>query len=173
MLFSIKKKEKKIFGTELSDTTRSILRTFAFESGGDLTLDDEQLEVICGLPDFREVPDEIIKKEYEQYAKIVRRRWLIKSIFEIVFETIVVGYTCKKAIDRAFDKGVEAGAKETLNTPALKELRKDIQYRIIDDMYHEAQQDGISVITCNHDGETKEYLVTTIQDTYPEIKKEA
>ena len=172
-MFSIKKKEKKIFGAELSDTTRSILRTFAFESSGDLNLNEEQLEVVCGLPDFREVPDEIIKKEYEQYAKIVRRRWLIKSILEIVFETIVVGYTCKKAIDRAFDRGAEAGMQEALKTPAVNELKKDVRYRVYDDLYHEASQEGQAVVSCRHGDDTKEYLVITISDTDPKANKEA
>ena len=171
MLFDIKKKEKKIFGTELSDSTREILTAFAIKYS---EIGEEHFEVLSVLPDFAEVPDNILREQYYKYAKVVYRRYILKSIAGIAVETAALIVTVKNIADIAYDVGVKDGAKDALNTPAVKELEKQTKYRVFDDIYHEAQKEGQAVITCDFDdGSHKEYIVATIQDEIPEVKKEA
>lgn len=171
MLFDIKKKEKKIFGMELSEATRDILKTFAINYS---EIGDNTFKIINSLPEFVDVPVTTLREQYEKYAKIIYRRYIIKSVAEIVGEYAAIGIIIKNTVDIAYDAGINAGVKATLDTPVVKELQKQTRYRTFDDIYHEALNEGQAVITCDFDdGSYKKYIIATIQDEIPEIKKEA
>ena len=163
MLFSIKKKEKKIFGFELSDTSRSVIVGFAKSNNTELT--DDQFDVISCLHDFDEVSDSIARSEVNKYIKVIRRRILICNILSFLFEAGIL-YTM---FDLMIAYGEKRGMEKTLNSDAYKKLQEDARQALLDDMYEDCKHtdENMAVVTLNHDDGSQEFLVATMQDTDP------
>ena len=162
MLFSIKKKEKKIFGMELSETTRAVITTFAKNGAG---LTEEEFEVISCLHDFDNVPDDILKEEVLRYIKVIRRRIIICTILSVVVEA---GFLYS-IFDLMIAYGEKRGMEKVLNSDAYKQLQEDAKQELLDDMYQTCKHtdENMSVVTLNHDDGSQEFLVATMQDTDP------
>lgn len=160
MVFSIKKKEKKIFGMELSETTRAVITTFAKNGAG---LTEEEFEVVSCLHDFDNVPDDVLKGEVLRYIKVIRRRIIICAILSVVFEA---GFLYS-LFDLMIAYGESRGMKKVLNSDAYKQLQEDARIRMLDSMYEDCKHSDVSVATIVYDDGKEEYLVSTLQDTDP------
>ena len=166
MLFSIKRKEKKIFGMELSETTRTVIIAFAKNGAG---LTEEEFEVVSCLHDFDCIPDDVLKGEVLKYIKVIRRRIIICAILSVIVEA---GFLYS-VFDLMIAYGEKRGMEKTLNSDAYKQLQEDAKLELLDNMYEDCKHtdENMSVVTLNHDDGSQEFLVATMQDTDP--RKEA
>jgi len=160
MVFSIKKKEKKIFGMELSETTRAVITTFAKNGAG---LTEEEFEVVSCLHDFDNVPDDVLKGEVLRYIKVIRRRIIICAILSVVFEA---GFLYS-IFDLMVAYGESRGMKTVLNSDICDRIQNDARIRMLDSMYEDCKHSDVSVATIVYDDGKEEYLVSTLQDTDP------
>lgn len=160
MVFSIKKKEKKIFGMELSETTRAVITTFAKNGAG---LTEEEFEVVSCLHDFDNVPDDVLNGEVLRYIKVIRRRIIICAILSVVFEA---GFLYS-IFDLMVAYGESRGMKTVLNSDICDRIQNDARIRMLDSMYEDCKHSNVSVATIVYDDGKEEYLVSTLQDTDP------
>lgn len=160
MVFSIKKKEKKIFGMELSETTRAVITTFAKNGAG---LTEEEFEVVSCLHDFDNVPDDVLNGEVLRYIKVIRRRIIICAILSVVFEA---GFLYS-IFDLMVAYGESRGMKTVLNSDICDRIQNDARIRMLDSMYEDCKHSDVSVATIVYDDGKEEYLVSTLQDTDP------
>lgn len=160
MVFSIKKKEKKIFGMELSETTRAVITTFAKNGAG---LTEEEFEVVSCLHDFDNIPDDVLKEEVLRYIKVIRRRIIICAILSVVFEA---GFLYS-IFDLMIAYGESRGMKMVLNSDVCDRIQNDARIRMLDSMYEDCKHSDVSVATIVYDDGKEEYLVSTLQDTDP------
>lgn len=160
MVFSIKKKEKKIFGMELSETTRDVITTFAKNGVG---LTEEEFEVVSCLHDFDNIPDNVLKEEVLKYIKVIRRRIIICAILSVVVEA---GFLYS-IFDLMIAYGESRGMKAVLNSDICDRIQNDVKIRMLDSMYEDCKHSDVSVATIVYDDGKEEYLVSTLQDTDP------
>lgn len=160
MVFSIKKKEKKIFGMELSETTRTVITAFAKNGAG---LTQEEFEVVSCLHDFDSIPDNVLKGEVLRYIKVIRRRIIICAILSVVVEA---GFLYS-LFDLMVAYGESRGMKTVLNSDICDRIQKDARIRMLDSMYEDCKHADVSVATIVYDDGKEEYLVSTLQDTDP------
>jgi hypothetical protein len=165
MLFDIKKKEQKIFGFELSDGTRAVIKML---SEGSKTPVSEAMEVVSICKEFDQIPDDELEKDLEKYMKIIRRRYIIRNIADIGFTCGTIAYTSYLC----YNLGVTSGVKAALSSDAYNNVRDNAKEELLDELETKALEDGQAAVKHNLNDGSERWLVCHVENEKPECYNE-
>lgn len=151
------KKEKKVFGNELSEKVRNVIRTTY------VSFKWEPNEIRDFLIDEGKVED-ISLENLTKYCKWLKRLYVIDTI---LWCASIIGIIVWCAF-KCFHIGAEAGFERALHSDVYKEVAKQSRIHQLEVIRQGFLEDGKGVTKIDFTNGDTEYMISTFQAEVPE-----